>query len=115
MAHLQIDDAETFYRTFADFLAAGEDDKLMARKLGCSRGEIRRRRQAFQKGGIVTENRVAKEKLDAWLSSSDGQRTQRQWEAHHRRQKAIGATGTKPQKGFRKQPEVKRGWTRQKV
>ncbi len=115
MAHLQIDDSEMFYRIFADLLAAGEDDKHMARKLGCSRGEIRRRRQAFQKAGIVTKEGVSKEKLDAWLASNDGQRTQRQWEAHHKRQKSLGATGTKPQKGFRKQPEVKRGWTRQKV
>ncbi len=115
MAHLQIDDAETFYRTFADFLAAGEDDKHIARKLGCSRGEIKRRRQIFQKGGIVTEDGVSKEKLDAWLSSNDGQRTQRQWDGHHRRQQTMGATGTRPQKGFRKQPEVKRGWSRQKV
>lgn len=115
MAHLQIDDAAVFYRTFADLLVAGEDDKHMARKLGCSRGEIKRRRQAFQKGGIVTERGVSKEKLDAWLASNEGQRLQHQWETHHRRQKALGATGTKPQKGFRKQPEVKRGWTRQKV
>ena len=115
MAHLQIDDAETFFRTFADLLAAGEDDKHMARKLGCSRGESKRRRQAFQKGGIVTADGVSKEKLDAWLSSSDGQRAQRQWEGHHRRQQAMGATGTKPQKGFRRQPEVKRGWMRQKI
>ena len=115
MAYLQIDDAETFYRTFADLLASGEDDKLIARKLGCSRGEIRRRRQAFQKEGIVTDTGVSKEKLDAWLASRDGQRTQRQWEAHHRRQMAMGVVGTKPQKGFRKQPEVKRGWSRQKI
>ena len=52
MAHLQIDDPETFFRTFADLLAAGEDDKHMARKLGCSRGESKRRRQAFQKGAL---------------------------------------------------------------
>ena len=72
MAHLQIDDAAVFYRTFADLLVAGEDDKHMARKLGCSRGEIKRRRQAFQKGGIVTERGVSKEKLDAWLASNEG-------------------------------------------
>ena len=69
----------------------------------------------ISKRGIVTENGVSKEKLDAWLSSNDGQRAQRQWEAHHRRQQALGATGTKPQKGFRRQPEVKRGWSRQKI
>lgn len=115
MAHLQIDNAETFYRTFADLIAEGEDDKHIARKLGCPRGEAKRKRQAFQKQGIITDKGVSKKELDDWLASSEGQRTQRQWEGQHKKQQAMGATNTRQQKGFSKQPDVKRGWSRQKV
>ena len=115
MAHLQIDDAETFYRTFADLIAEGEDDKHIARKLGCSRGETKRRRQAFHKQSIVTDKGVSKKELDAWLASGEGQRTQRQWEGQHKKQQAMGVANSKQQKGFSKQADVKRGWSRQKV
>ncbi|MDP6037511.1 MAG: hypothetical protein QGG64_03100 [Candidatus Latescibacteria bacterium] len=115
MAHLQIDNAETFYRTFADLIADGEDDKHIARKLGCSRGEVKRQRQAFQKLSITTDKGVSKKELDAWLASIEGQRTQRQWEGQHKKQQAMGATNTKQQKGFTRQTDVKRGWSRQKV
>jgi len=115
MAHLQIDNAETFYRTFADLMAAGEDDKHLARKLGCSRGETKRRRLAFQKQGIVTDKGVSAETLDAWLASKEGQRSQTQWDAINRRQKTASVAGNAQQKGLSKQAEVKRGWSRQKV
>ena len=115
MAHLQIDDAETFYRTFADLMAEGEDDKHIARKLGCSRGETKRRRLAFQKQGIVTNNGVSTETLDTWLTSKEGQRAQAQWDSLSRRQKTASVAGTAAQKSMGKQADVKRGWSRQKV
>ena len=114
MSHLEITDAEAFYRTIADLLASEMDDKHIARKLGSSRAEIKRRRQLFNYLEIVTKVGIASDKLDAWLASDEGQRAQRQWETHHRQQQAMGATGTKPQKGYRK-PDVKRTWLKQKV
>ncbi len=114
MKHMEINDAETFYRTFADLLASGAEDKRIARKLGSSRGEIKRRRLLFTQEGIVTAESVDTEKLDAWLASNAGVRAQSQWDTHHRQQQAMGATGTKPQKGY-KMPDVKRARLKQKV
>lgn len=111
---VDINDAQTFFRTFAELLASGQDDKHVSRKLGCSRGEVKRRRQTFTELGIISAEAVAGEKLEAWLQSNEGRSAQHQWEVHHRRQQTMGATGTKPIKGIQK-PEIKRTWNRPKV
>ena len=48
----------------------------------------------------MTEKGVSKEKLDAWLSSNDGQRAQRQWEGHHRASTGYGGNGNQTAKGI---------------
>jgi hypothetical protein len=109
-----ITDAETFYRTFVELLSSEADDKHIARKLGCSRGEVKRRRQAFADLGIVTAGQVDGEKLNAWLASSDGTRAQHQWETHHRQQQIINDNHSKSLKGVQR-PSLKRSYNRPKV
>lgn len=114
MSSIIITDAETFFRTFADLLAAETEDKHIARKLGCSRGEVKRKRQAFTEIGIVTADQVDSEKLNTWLSSSEGKRAQHQWETHHRQQQIINDNHSKSLKGMQR-PTLKRSYTRPKV
>lgn len=115
MTTLNITDAQTFYRAFADLLISDMDDKHIARKLGCSRGEVKRRRESFAEQGIIANGQIDGEKLDAWLASKEGLRAQQQWDTHHQQQQKMGATGTKPVKGTPQKPSIKRGWLRPKV
>lgn len=115
MAALNIADAQAYYRAFADLLISDLDDKHIARKLGCSRGEVKRRRQAFSEQGIIAPGQINGEKLDAWLTSKEGLRAQQQWEAHHQQQQRMGASGTQPVKGTPQKPTIKRAYLRPKV
>ena len=115
MAHLEIANAEAFFSTFAELLASGEEDKKIARKLGCPRGEAKRLRSTFKESEIVIDDKFDAEKLNAWLASPAGQRAQKQWEGQHRQQ-AMGGGAMRGQKGgMAQQAAGKRQRTRQKV
>lgn len=114
MAHLDIPNAETFFRTLAELLASGEEDKKIARKLGCPRGEAKRLRQTLSDAKIVDQDKINAENLETWLSSPAGQRAQKQWEGQHRQQ-TMGGTSKGQKGGMAKQSIGKRQRTRQKV
>ncbi|MFT5367575.1 MAG: hypothetical protein ACI8V2_002536 [Candidatus Latescibacterota bacterium] len=114
MAHLEIANAEVFYRTFAELLASGEEDKKIARKLGCPRGEAKRVRTSFATLEIVVQDTFNSEKLDGWMASPEGQRAQKQWEGQHRQQ-TMGGIGRSQKGGIAQQAVGKRQRTRQKV
>lgn len=115
MAHLDIANAEAFFSTFAELLASGEEDKKIARKLGCPRGEAKRLRSTFTELEIVSEDKYDAEKLNAWLASPAGQRAQKQWEGQHRQQSMGGGVGRGQKGGMAQQAAGKRQRTRQKV
>ncbi|MGA1195045.1 MAG: hypothetical protein ACO36I_00960 [Candidatus Latescibacterota bacterium] len=114
MAHLDIPNAETFFRTFGELLASGQEDKQISRKLSCPRSEAKRLRQTFLDFEIVAQETFHPEKLDEWLASAAGQRAQKQWEGQHRQQ-TIGAVGRGPKGSLAKQAPGKKQWNRQKV
>jgi hypothetical protein len=114
LAHLDIPNAETFFRTFADLMTSGQDDKQIARKLSCPRAEAKRLRQAFSEFEVVVQDTLNSDKFSEWLASSQGQRAQKQWEGQHRQQTMGGVA--RGQKGHvTKQPPGKKQWNRQKV
>ena len=115
MAHLDIANAEAFFSTFAELLASGEEDKKIARKLSCARGEAKRLRSTFTELEIVVEDKFDAEKFNAWLASPAGQRAQKQWEGQHRQQAMGGGSGRGQKGGMAKQATGKRQRTRQKV
>lgn len=114
MARLEIANAEVYFRTVAELLASGEDDKRISRKVGCSRSEAKRLRQSFTATEIVEEDKLNTENLDAWLDSSEGQRAQKQWEGQHR-QHLMGGIGQGQKGGISKPTPGKKQWNRQKV
>ena len=114
MAHLDIPNAETFFSTLADLLASGEEDKKIARKLSCPRGEVKRLRHTFSEAEIVAQGKVNTDNLETWLDSPAGQRAVKQWEGQHRQQ-AMGGVGRGQKGGMAQQVAGKRQRTRQKV
>lgn len=114
MAHLDIPNAETFFRIFAEMLASGEEDKKIARKLGCPRGEAKRLRNAFSEAEIVSQDNFNADNLETWLASPAGQRAVKQWEGQNRQQ-AMGGAGRGQKGGMAQQVAGKRQRTRQKV
>ena len=114
MATEEITDAVSHFKTLLDLLAEGQDDKHIARKLGCSQGEVKRRRASFARKGILKEDgKGDKGRLNAWLESKEGQSATRQWETHHQAKQQRENTPGFQQKGFH-QPDIKRTWLRQK-
>lgn len=114
MAHLEIPNAEVFFQTFAELMAKGQEDKQIARKLSCSRGEVKRLRQTFSHLEIVVQDKFDAQKLNDWLHSQEGQRAQKQWEGQHRQNK-MGGVGQNQKGGLNMPTAGKRQWNRQKV
>jgi hypothetical protein len=114
MAHLDIANAEMFFRTFAELLSTGQEDKQIARKLGCPRGEVKRQRQSFAELEIVVEEKLNSENLENWIASAGGQRAQKQWDGQHRQQ-TMGGVSRSQKGGMARQSVGKKQWNRQKV
>ncbi len=114
MISQEFTDGESYFGAFLEALASELDDKHIARKMGCSRGEVKRQRMAFlKKGALKTDGKADKRKLDAWLKSDEGRRAIRRWEEHQQKQKQTGVNARTQSKGFER-PEIRRTWLRQK-
>ena len=107
-------DGESYFGGFLEALASELDDKHIARKMGCSQGEVKRQRMAFlKKGALKSDGKEDKRKLTAWLKSDEGRRAIRKWEEHQQKQKKTGANARTQSKGFAR-PAIRRTWLRQK-
>ncbi len=111
----EITDGASYYTAFLDLLAEGVDDKQIARKMSCSRGEVKRRRTYFVKQGVLKEDsKVDKKKLTAWLKSDAGQKAQEKWEAQVQKKQKQKINPAFQQQGYQK-PMLKQAWSRRKV
>ncbi|MDA0746242.1 MAG: hypothetical protein O2954_06970 [bacterium] len=105
----------SYYQAFLDLLASDTDDKHIARKMECSRGEVKRRRLYFTKQEVLKEDGTLDEKKrDAWLASEAGVKAQQKWEGQvQKKQNQKMPTAFQQQEHQR--PTLKRAWSLRKV